>query len=310
MIVIFLALAACDDLGVNLPFDDDESGPKYGFDFDEVRETAKPKTTPKFPIPTVISIIRTREIICCLGVAVYIIWFVFGLHSINKIKAKVVATIQNRLKDYFAAVPMKLTKSDLHRMNAFSTGRICYKGVLVSVIPSRRCDPLGYLFDLIRGNKSTLIFEFLVETKQNVSVMFHVSKRKPGFTDTLQLEEFTMSDARVKCFTDLEDRRHDFASPVNGFIETHPNALKLVEISDANRFDLYRDGKNVVRIELEFTNKSMDSILCADVVDWAVLLADKYCTVYFPQEIVDKTSKQRASIFIDERASGTKAKSV
>lgn len=300
LLLLFLGLA--DD---SLPFDDDDSGRKYTFDEDgdEIpsAETPKPMPTAKYPPQPISAIIRIREVIVFVILLVYITWFILGWRDIARVRAKCVETIQEELKRYYAAVPTRLASFGRHRMDAFATGRVCHKGVLTSVRLSKRSDPLGFLFDLIRGKKSLLVFEFIVETKQNMSLMFHVGRRKPRFAETLKLEEFNMSEQELKCYTDLGESRHIFASHVDSFLERHPKMVRLIEISDANRLDLMREEKHVVRIELEFSSRTEDSVFNREVVDWAVLLADKFCTAYFPEDLVEKVNRQRTSAFIDEK---------
>ena len=298
--LLFLGLA--DD---SLPFDDDDSGRKYTFDDDgdEVapEKTPKPIPTAKYPMQPITAVLRLREAVFGIIFVVYAVWFVVGWRDISRVARKAGSTVQESLKRYYAAVPTKFVSFGMHRMDAFATGRVCHKGVLTSVRLTKRSDPLGFLFDLVRGKKSVLVFEFIVETKQNVSLMLHVGRRQPGFVEKLKLEQYNMSETELKCYTDLGESRHIFSSHIDSFIERHPKMVRLVEISDANRFDLMREEKHVVRIELEFTRNLEDTVFSDEVVDWAVQLADKFCTVYFPGDVVDRVNKQRASAFIDEK---------
>jgi hypothetical protein len=135
---------------VDLPFDDDDtSGPKYGEDFDTNPTTPTPTPNPRlaqrYPIPSILSLIRAREFVAISVVVFYFAWVIVGHLKVRGIASMAMSTTMSYLGDFYAAVPQRFVRPHVHRLDAFSTGRTHHRGVLTSIVLTKRCDPLGFL---------------------------------------------------------------------------------------------------------------------------------------------------------------------
>jgi hypothetical protein len=226
------------------------------------------------------------------------LWFIFGYRDCRRIESRATETIMAQFRSYYAAVP-RFVREHLHRMGAFATGRTRHKGVLISIDLTKRCDPFGFLWTCLWNQKSLLIFEFLVDPDGEVPGLFHISGKEPGFAKTFKLTEYSVSEARLKCFTDLGDHRHMFLPLFNQFMEAHPRMLKLVEISDVNRFQLLGECRFVVRLEFQFRTLDEEFVFSREIVDFAMTVADKFATVKMDAALIARNNKTRQTALVE-----------
>jgi hypothetical protein len=291
--ILFLSLSSANDA---LPFDDDiDPGAKYGSDFTVLTPSPSPTPlpTPPFPPIPISRLFRQREFLFFEILLIYAAFFWFGRRSVRRVEQLLKDTIMARFRNYYAAVPERFVKTHPHRMAAFATGRVCHKGVLVTLDLTKRCDPLGFVLSLLRNAKSVLAFEFLVDPQYEVPCLLHVSAKKPGYAGVFKLSEFVVSDERLKCFTDLEDHRHGFLTMLNGFMERYRGVIKQVEISDVNRFELMGECRFVVRLEFEFGPKNEDVVLSEEIAEFGMSIADKFATLKMDGDVIARNNQTR-----------------
>jgi hypothetical protein len=304
MLSILLVFSVCSD--GDLPFDDEaDSNIKYGEDFDVPTPTPPPTPIPLPPFPQlpISSLFGIRELFLLLMLFVYLLWFWLGYRDCRRVESRVTETIIAQLQTYYAAVPDRFVKPHLHRMDAFATGRVCHKGVLITIDLTKRCDPLGFLWDTITNHSSVLAFEFIVDPQYEIPGFFHISRKTPGFVRALNLAEFSVSDEKLKGFTDMGDHRHAFLPLFNRFIETHRGMLRLVEISDINRFQLIGECRFVARMEFQFRKKDEEFVFSHEIVDFALSIADKFATMRMDADVIarNNATRQAALMSVKEK---------
>lgn len=325
-----LYLSASIDKDSGLPFDDDPNEIDEN-DFDSQAEptpyvlTEEMKTILSYRPKTFLQIIRIREIIVCIFFFIYIIFYFAGKHSINLYIKKVKETSLNRLKSYYAAVSQRMTASSLHRHDAFSTGRTCHLGCLTTLRLTKRCDILGYIYDrfispkllsyrsksnkLLDVNfdncgKSSLTFEVIVEQTQKIPLIFHISEHLPFFADQFKLLQYPLVECenkRLSCYTDFEESTNIFIPTINEFLEKHPGLISLIEISDANRFELRSECRLAVCVSFNIDGEYEKQAFSDEAVDFVMNLADKYAQLEVPKDIFDRMQRTRNHIIQEQK---------
>jgi hypothetical protein len=288
----------------DLPFDDDgDSDIRYGDDFEVLTPTPSPTPIPAplHPRLPISSLFGTRELLIILVFLGYALWFFLGYRDCRRIESRIKETIMAQLQTYYAAVPCRFVKPHLHRMAAFVTGRVCHKGVLVTIDLTKRCDSFGFLWDALINRFSFLAFEFIVDPQREVPGLFHISKQVPGFAKALQLTTYAVSDEKLKCVTDMDDHRHIFLPLFNRFMETHRGMLKLVEISDVNRFQLMGECRFVVRMEFQFQKKDECFVFGPEIVNFAMSVADKFAMMKMDPEVTARNNRTRQTALMSVR---------
>ncbi|OHS99430.1 hypothetical protein TRFO_08348 [Tritrichomonas foetus] len=320
MLLVFLSFFIFQTIAQpksDLPFDDDDV--EVPGQNDEFPDDDQSKPTPA-PHPTInpenirtksfIEIIQFREIFVLFIFIVYIAFYVYGRKSVKQTIEKAISGPVNALKKYYKVVPSRLTASSLHRYDSFSTGRTTHLGCLTTLSLSRRCDILGYLYDRFQKERSTLSFEAIIEQPQNLPIIFHISESEPTFKKQFALLTYPINDktGKLKCFTDFEEATEYFIPEINEFIEKHPGLISLIEISDANRFELRTECRFVVRVEFNIHGFE-DVVFSDEVTDFTMKLADKYATLEVPKDVLERMQRARTAVLQEQKAKFEKEES-
>lgn len=329
--LFFFIIFSSSNNNDDLPFDDDE----FEVDENELEPTIMP--TPfviteemknvirKYQPRTIWQIIRIREVIVALVFAFYVIFYIVGKNSINSYIQKVKDTTLNRLKTYYAAVSERMSASSLHRYDSFSTGRTCHLGCLTTLRLTRRCDIMGYIYDhfllpkylshkaksnksmdisLDNSGKSSLTLEFIVEQEQKMPLIFHISEYQPFYADRFKLLQYPLTECennRLSCYTDFEESTNIFIPMINEFLEKHPGLISLIEISDANRFELRSEGRLAVCVSFNIDGEFENQAFSDEAVDFVMSLADKYSQLDMPKDIFDRMQRTRNHIIQEQK---------
>lgn len=315
----------------DLPFDDDA----YEVDENEVDPTIKP--TPfiltdemknvlmHYEPKTFMNLIKLREIIVIIFIVIYILFYIYGKRSINYYIKKTVETTMNRLKTYYAAVSKRMTACSLHRYDSFSTGRTCHLGCLTTLRLTRRCDILGYIYDnfllpkyvsrKMKSNKpvdisfdnsgrSSLTLEVIIDQAQKIPLIFHISEYLPFYANKFKLLKYPLAECennRLSCYTDFEESTTIFIPIINEFLEEHPGLISLIEISDANRFELRAECRLAVCVSFNIDGDFENQAFSDEAVDFVMKLADKYAQLDMPKDIFDRMQKTRNHIIQEQK---------
>lgn len=284
----------------------------------------------KIPIPqTFLQVIQIREIIVLIILVIYIYIYINGRKSINKMVDKTKCTILEKLTKYYIAVPQRMTPSSLHRYDTFSTGRRTHLGCLTTLRLTKRCDILGILYDKFyipkRRKKSiqkgsfddlsgafqnisyeyagfsSISLEIAIDQVQKLPMILHISDHRPFYSKEFKLLEYPIYGSEnngLKCYSDFEESTEIFIPYINKFLESHPNSISMIEISDSNRFELRGESRFVVLVSFKIDDEFN---LAEDAVDFAVGLADKYATLEVPFDILDRMQRSRTSILNEQK---------
>lgn len=316
----------------DLPFDDESFEPDEN-DFNEEPEPTPfvmtkemEKVIRKYagkPL-TIFDLIKLREIIVIITMIIYIIFFFAGKRSINYYIEKTATITLKRLKTYYAAVSERMTASSLHRYDSFSTGRTLHLGCLTTLRLTRRCDILGYIYDHIllpkylnykakskkllsynldNTGKSSLTLEVIVDQAQKCPLIFHISEHQPFYADQFKLLQYPLAECesnRLSCYSDFEDCTNIFIPLINEFLEKHPGLISLIEISDANRFELRGECRFVVCVSFNIDGEFQNQAFSDEAVDFVMHLADKYAMLETPKDVFERMQRER-NAFLQEQ---------
>jgi hypothetical protein len=78
-------------------------------------------------------------------------------------------------------------------------------------------------------------------------------------------------------------------------METHHGMLKLLEISDVNRFQLLGECRFVVRIEFQFRKRDEAFVFSDEMVDFVMSVADRFATMKMDSDVFARNTKIRQS---------------
>ncbi|KAH0795532.1 hypothetical protein GPJ56_000411 [Histomonas meleagridis] len=109
-----------------------------------------------------------------------------------------------------------------------------------------------------------------------------------------------MINTNLICLYDLPESLDEFLPMIEEFIKTRPNVLRLVEISDANRFDLKNECRFVVKLEFNI-DKNEEIVFSDEIIKFGVSLADKLVLFEVPQEALSKMENMRKEIVMEAR---------
>ena len=175
-LIFFLSFIRCEDN--DLPYDD--SSPKSDDDYKDSSEekniTPTPEPTPEIMIPLK-DLIGIRELIVGVIFALSFIIYFVGKNNINKTIASIEEKLVPAMRKYFLIVPDYFKNVSMHESLLYLTGRSGYMGGFVTVKLSRRIDIIGYLWDKIFGNKTTITFEFLCQPLNQSTAIYSVRKK-------------------------------------------------------------------------------------------------------------------------------------
>ncbi|KAH0796549.1 uncharacterized protein GO595_010442 [Histomonas meleagridis] len=294
--LIFLPFLFASEKNVELPFDDQEP--------ENTTQEGDPNEVPpkikRFNYLPISTIFKIREIIMIIIVLIFISFYIYGRKSIQNIQKRALETIISSFKEYYAVIPQRFVSYSNHRFDAYVTGRTSHLGCLITFNITKRCDPIGFVYDKLLKRNSTVSFEFLISPNQKVPLLLHISSKSPKFAECLKLKRYDMINTNLICLYDLPESLDEFLPMIEEFIKTRPNVLRLVEISDANRFDLKNECRFVVKLEFNI-DKNEEIVFSDEIIKFGVSLADKLVLFEVPQEALSKMENMRKEIVMEAR---------
>jgi hypothetical protein len=268
-----------DDSSDDLPFEaNDPDDPPPDFDDDIISPTPEPISTPTLPPVkrTFSEILSFREALVFTLIFLYLFTYFVGRSSIRRKLAQLTSKLLISLRRHFA-MGSTFTEWNVHMHRSWLSGRVGYKGAVVTAHLRRACDPLGIIYSVFRGQSDTFSIEFLLIPPHLPAGIIHIAKETPSFAERLKLKAFPLEN-KYKLWTDIGEMAESFVQNVRKFIVNYPTALELIELSDTNRFDARAQCRFVARFEFKICG-SIELFVTDEMVDFCVGLADEFCVL-------------------------------
>lgn len=300
--LFFLFSVKCDEYEkVDIPFEVDEQEEDFAGDDDEnldeeiekeeadVRKAPTPPQKVSIPLR---DIIGKREVYVGIMMAVYLAFYCVGRMIVSRKIKEVNQKLPAAMRKHFAVVNDKFYQRNRHDFDSYMSGRKGYMGCVTSLRFAKTCDILGYLKRVIFSETDRVIFDFLLDPKNEFAGMVHVSKAKPYFADDLKLKQHSIGN-RLQLYEDIGDEnRKVFTKLINDFNEEHPGSLQCLEMSNTNRFETRDNDNYVVHFELNVIG-SPDTFYNQELIDSIVKIADTFTMLKLPNEIQYKNERTR-----------------
>lgn len=136
-------------------------------------------------------------------------------------------------------------------------------------------------------------FEYLLHPSKRFSAMIHISKEIPFFA-----KDFKLSKQEISCgyssFSDVQGYDKNLVNTISNFIEKHPNLVRIIELSDANRFKAKEKFGYVTRVEFNVTNFKED--INFSTLRFGYELADSFTKVKIPENITEDNKIKRTKL--------------
>ena len=302
MLIFVLSLLQTEP---DLPFSDENlNGEKLYKPYEDDTSNTPPnnnnnnahiKFRPKIIIPFY-KLIKFREILVILLIIFSVVFFYQGNQSQQQILSQADKFV-DYLGEYYAAVPHKFSVLSPNTFDQIISGRFTHLALHVVIKMTKKLDFLGYIYDKIKKNQSKLILEFLLDPPETFCGMIHISQEKPIILQKLGLKPRPLESSLV-LFSDLEDSADPIFDLVNTFDQNHLGIIKMIELSDSNRFDMLRDGRYVARFEFSLENP--EKVFIREVSDFCVQVADAFATLKVDRAIQQKNRLFRQQLFEQE----------
>jgi hypothetical protein len=304
MIVLALVLALSNDE----PNDDGEPRdlPFEGIDHEEVPppdEDPDPTPTPEpTPIPppvrrTFLEVLTYREAAVFSFLFFYAAVYFAGRASIRRKLTKLSSAVLVSLRRHFASAS-RFTERNVHVHRSWVTGRVGYRGAVVTADFKCACDPLGIVYSVFRGHSDKFSIEFILTPPHVPSGILHIAKEAPPFVGRLQLKAVPVGH-RYSAWTDFGEAGEKLVRIVKGFIENYPTALSLIEMSDTNRFETKRESAFVAKFEFRICGP-IETFVTDELIDFCVNAADEFCGFRLPGVVQQRNQKLRETLLKEE----------
>lgn len=302
--LLFFLLSLARPGGQDLPFSDQSPEPAEAESWDEpppAQSDSGAKDSPPLPpikYKPLSSLIGVTEFVALALINIFVFVYIRGRKQVNAIMLQTKEKVLKSFDNYYAFLPARLTKYNMHRFDGFMTGRTTHKGCLLTVNLTKRCDIIGMLYDKLLKRKSTMGFEFILEPEQKIPMVFNISKSLPKHLQTFYLKQYDLDGTDLHCFYDLDDAKDLFMPEIEEFIRKYPGILNFLEISDFNRFNLLKESRYVVKIEFVIDGYE-DVIFSDEIVNFCVSLADKFGTMHISESSLKAVQEKRKEFLIN-----------
>lgn len=289
-LIFLLSFIRCEG---DLPYDD--SSPKSDDDYTERTEgndiTPTPEPTPEIMIPLK-DLIGLRELIVGVIFILSVIIYFSGKSNINKTIASIEEKLAPAMRKYFLIVPDYFKNVSLHEHLLYLTGRSGYMGGFVTIKLSKRVDIIGYLWDKIFGNKTTITFEFICQPLNQSTAIFSVRKKLLREYKPYNLRETPIPEMGLTVFTDFGKLGVKLTEMVKDYGNKHSNLISEIDMNDMNRFETRIAGRFVARFNFVVTD--IKNIVDEETIDFMMKMADSFITLELDEEAYQYNIKQRA----------------
>lgn len=283
-------LALCVLLAISdLPFEE-EGSPSPG-------NENQPQPTPTPEIVPLKNLIGPVEIAALLIGLVYAIFFVLGGRNMSR-ELKNAEKGVEKLRDYFYVVPSRFIPVTRHEYHIWVTGRRGYLGGFVTISFSKRSDILGWLWDLLRGRRTRVVFEFVCEPERQLAAIFSLRKELLSSQKTYKLEQSVIEGIDLALWTDFGVSKTPFVDAAVNYVKNHPGRLISVDLNDCNRFDTSVAGRFVARIEFE-ANKGLGVFFDDETVDFVMDIADRFNKLELTDSQYDDNVRARTAMMME-----------
>lgn len=301
-ILLFLFSIKCDEYQTaDFPFEAESHDDEFEVENEEISEeeiskeeedVKKSTTIPQKTNIPLKDIVGIREVYVGIVMIVYLIIYIIGRSIVRKKIKTVNEKLIPALRKHFAVVNEKFYQRNRHDFDSYITGRKGYMGCVISQKFAKTCDILGILMRVIRSETDKIIFDFLLEPKNPIAGMLHVSKTKPYFADDLKLKQHNLGN-KLQLYTDIGDEnRKVFTKLINDFIEENPGSLQCLEMSNTNRFETRDNDNYVAHFELNVIGL-IETFYSQELIDSIVKIADTFTMLKLPNEIQYKNERTR-----------------
>ncbi|KAK8892125.1 hypothetical protein M9Y10_029348 [Tritrichomonas musculus] len=291
-LIFLFSFIKCE--GGDLPYDD--SAPKIDEDYTESNEennniTPTPEPTPEITIPLK-DLLGTREIIVGVIFFLCIIFYFKGKSNIQKSINSIEEKLAPAMRKYFLIVPDCLKSVSIHEHLLYLTGRSGYMGGFVTVKLSKRIDFIGYLWDKLFGNKTTITFEFLCSPLTQSTAIYSVRKKILHDYKPYDLKETPIPELGLTVFTDFGIAANKLTELVKNYGNKHSNLISEIDMNDMNRFETRIAGRFVARFNFIVTD--LNNIIDEETIDFMMKMADSFITLELDEEAYQRNIRVRA----------------
>lgn len=289
-LIFLLSFIRCEG---DLPYDD--SSPKNDDEYTNSEEenniTPTPEPTPEILIPLK-DLIGIREIIVGVILVISIIIYLRGRSNIQKAIASIEEKLAPAMRKYFIIVPDFFKNVSMHESLLYLTGRSGYMGGFVTVKLSKRLDVIGYLWDKIFGNKTTITFEFICQPLNQSTAIYSVRKKLLNEYKPYNLKETPLPELGLTVFTDFGKYGDKLTEMVKNYGNKHSNLISEIDMNDMNRFETRIAGRFVARFN--FIVNDIKNIVDEETIDFMMKMADSFITLELDEEAYQYNIRQRA----------------
>lgn len=291
--IFLFSLIKCE--GKDLPYDD-----TFSKNYDDSIDYDDPLTPTPAPTPTptpeiyipLKDILGLREVIVASIILLSLLIYIIGKNNINKTMKQVQKKFATELRKYFLIVPDTFKKVSKHEFLLYLTGRSGYMGGFVTIQLSKRLDILGFLWDKIMHNDTTITYEFLCEPINQSTGIYSARPKLLKEYSPYDLAETPLPEMKLSIFSDFGSSGDKFTEMIKQYGVNHTNQILEIDMNDMNRFETRIAGRFVARFK--FNVKDIDNIVDNQTIDFMMKMADSFITLELSEEAYQHNIRVRA----------------
>lgn len=272
------------DLPYDDPFNQDIPTPQPSTSPDIDNEDESDSTTPLYIILGIIGFLFLISIIS----------YELGKFEIQNYMTYFQQTLNSFIEKYLHGEKINFMQYGIHEYEIFykSKNPNIY-GCNIHVDMCLRCDFIHRFKYIFSKRVDKVTFEFLIHPVNAFSAMIHIGKEVPFFA-----KDFNLVKKEISCgyssFSDVPSYDKNLVTTISNFIEKHPNLIRIIEMSDANRFKAKEKCGFVTRVEFDVTNFQDD--INFPTLRFCFDLADSFAKLKMPEKVIVANKEKRQKL--------------